>query len=54
MLIFPKIVQVVPTEEHTVHVYFEDGKVNANFSSGYRRIIEYNPDGSIKSQNIVE
>lgn len=35
-------------------VYFEDGKVNANFSSGYRRIIEYNPDGSIKSQNIVE
>ena len=24
---FPKIVQVVPTEEHTVYVYFEDGKI---------------------------
>ena len=24
---FPKIVQVVPTEEYTVHVYFEDGKI---------------------------
>lgn len=23
----PKIVQVVPTEEHTVYVYFEDGKI---------------------------
>lgn len=27
MLIFPKIVQVVPTEEYTVYVYFEDGKI---------------------------
>lgn len=24
---FPKIVQVVPTEEYTVYVYFEDGKI---------------------------
>ncbi|WP_434311033.1 DUF2442 domain-containing protein [Hominifimenecus sp. rT4P-3] len=24
---FPKIVQVVPTQEHTVYVYFEDGKI---------------------------
>ncbi|MFG6333107.1 MAG: DUF2442 domain-containing protein [Lachnospiraceae bacterium] len=24
---FPKIVQVVPTKEHTVYVYFEDGKI---------------------------
>ena len=24
---FPKIVQVVPTENHTVYVYFEDGKI---------------------------
>ena len=24
---FPKIAQVVPTEEHTVYVYFEDGKI---------------------------
>ena len=24
---FPKIVQVVPTEEHTVYVYFGDGKI---------------------------
>ncbi|NCE98344.1 DUF2442 domain-containing protein [Emergencia sp. 1XD21-10] len=24
---FPKIVQVVPTEGHTVYVYFEDGKI---------------------------
>lgn len=24
---FPKIVQVVPTKEHTVFVYFEDGKI---------------------------
>lgn len=24
---FPKIVQVVPTEEHTVYIYFEDGKI---------------------------
>lgn len=24
---FPKIVQVVPTEDHTVYVYFEDGKI---------------------------
>ncbi|MBD5474046.1 MAG: DUF2442 domain-containing protein [Lachnospiraceae bacterium] len=23
----PKVVQVVPTEEHTVYVYFEDGKI---------------------------
>ena len=23
----PKIVQVVPTEEHMVYVYFEDGKI---------------------------
>lgn len=23
----PKIVQVVPTREHTVYVYFEDGKI---------------------------
>ncbi len=23
----PKIVQVVPTEEHTVYIYFEDGKI---------------------------
>lgn len=23
----PKIIQVVPTEEHTVYVYFEDGKI---------------------------
>ncbi len=24
---FPKIVQVLPTEEYTVYVYFEDGKI---------------------------
>lgn len=24
---FPKIVQVVPTEDYTVYVYFEDGKI---------------------------
>lgn len=24
---FPKIVQVVPTEEYTVYVYFDDGKI---------------------------
>lgn len=24
---FPKIVQVMPTEEYTVYVYFEDGKI---------------------------
>lgn len=24
---FPKIVQVVPTTEYTVYVYFEDGKI---------------------------
>lgn len=24
---FPQIVQVVPTEEYTVYVYFEDGKI---------------------------
>lgn len=24
---FPKIVQVVPTEKYTVYVYFEDGKI---------------------------
>ncbi|MCM1096553.1 MAG: DUF2442 domain-containing protein [Ruminococcus flavefaciens] len=24
---FPKIVQVVPTEDHTVYVYFEDSKI---------------------------
>ena len=24
---FPKIVQVVPTKEYTVYVYFEDGKI---------------------------
>lgn len=24
---FPKIVQVVPTKEHTVYVYFEDSKI---------------------------
>lgn len=24
---FPKIVQVIPTEEYTVYVYFEDGKI---------------------------
>lgn len=24
---FPKIVQVVPTREYTVYVYFEDGKI---------------------------
>lgn len=24
---FPKIVQVVPAEEYTVYVYFEDGKI---------------------------
>ena len=23
---FPKVVQVVPTEEYTMYVYFEDGK----------------------------
>lgn len=23
----PKVVQAVPTEEHTVYVYFEDGKI---------------------------
>ncbi|MCM1086917.1 MAG: DUF2442 domain-containing protein [Muribaculaceae bacterium] len=24
---FPKIIQVVPTREYTVYVYFEDGKI---------------------------
>lgn len=24
---FPEIVQVIPTEEYTVYVYFEDGKI---------------------------
>lgn len=24
---FPEIVQTVPTKEHTVYVYFEDGKI---------------------------
>ena len=24
---FPKIVQVVPTQDYTVYVYFEDGKI---------------------------
>ena len=24
---FPQIVQVVPTEDYTVYVYFEDGKI---------------------------
>ena len=24
---FPRIVQVMPTEEYTVYVYFEDGKI---------------------------
>lgn len=24
---YPRIVQVVPTKEHTVYVYFEDGKI---------------------------
>ena len=24
---FPQIVQVIPTEEYTVYVYFEDGKI---------------------------
>lgn len=24
---YPKIVQVVPTKEHTVYVYFKDGKI---------------------------
>lgn len=24
---FPKVVQVIPTEEYTVYVYFEDGKI---------------------------
>lgn len=24
---FPKIVQVLPTEDYTVYVYFEDGKI---------------------------
>lgn len=27
MNMFPKIVQVLPTEEYTVYVYFEDGKI---------------------------
>lgn len=27
MNMFPKIVQVIPTEEYTVYVYFEDGKI---------------------------
>ena len=28
---FPKVVRVIPTEEYTVYVYFEDGKT-ATFS----------------------
>lgn len=24
---FPQIIQVIPTEEHQVYVYFEDGKI---------------------------
>ncbi len=24
---FPKVVQVIPTEDYTVYIYFEDGKI---------------------------
>lgn len=27
MSMFPRIVQVVPTDEYAVYVYFEDGKI---------------------------